>query len=214
MTVCKITFGLTGLLFAAVVAADDPPAAESQPAATAELDARAEKIVKSMKSAHEQLAQRDTGAKTQDLQKSILAELDELLKTPPQKPPSPPDPMGGGGQSGSSGGKSSQQREASSSPKDRSSSGAAQDSAQRPLPGTQRNRQSPADSVERTGPERSAEIAAARRRRLEVEVWGHLPEKLREQLLNTYGEKMVPEYEQLVKKFYEALSEPIDRARP
>jgi hypothetical protein len=198
----------------AAVADDEPrPDAPAAPPGDAQIDARAEKIVQAMKTAHEQLAQRDAGEKTQTLQKSILAELDELLKTPPQQPPSD-SPMGGGGQSGSSGGKSSSQRDASSSPQDqRTSSGTGQSSTQRPIPGTQRDRRDAVDAEERTGPARNAEIAAARRRRLEVDVWGHLPEHLREQLLNTYGEKMVPQYEQLVRKFYEALSEPPERER-
>jgi hypothetical protein len=48
---------------------------------------------------------------------------------------------------------------------------------------------------------------AARKKKLEMDVWGHLPPHLREQLLNTYGERMLPKYENLVKKFYESLSE-------
>ena len=39
-----------------------------------------------------------------------------------------------------------------------------------------------------------------------MDIWGHLPPHVREELLNTYGEKMLPKYEHLVKQFYEALS--------
>ena len=64
------------------------------------------------------------------------------------------------------------------------------------------------DSCE-SGFRRAAKAAAeaARKKKLEIDVWGHLPPHLRDQLLNTYGERMLPKYEQLVKQFYEALSE-------
>jgi hypothetical protein len=39
-----------------------------------------------------------------------------------------------------------------------------------------------------------------------MDIWGHLPPQLREELLSTYGDRMLPKYEQLVNQFYEALS--------
>jgi hypothetical protein len=211
-TICVFFASLfSGIVVASETTDAPPPGAQSkQNESASALDERAERIVKQMQSAHEKLSQRDTGARTQELQNAVVAALDELLKTPPQKSPSP-NPMGGSGQSGSSGGKSGQRQEQSSKSPDQSPQSATERASQRTSSADQRNRQTPADSVERTGPERAAEIAAARRRRLEVDVWGHLPEQLREQLLNTYGEKMVPQYEQMVRKFYEALSEPLDR---
>ncbi|GIX05134.1 MAG: hypothetical protein KatS3mg114_1003 [Planctomycetaceae bacterium] len=53
-----------------------------------------------------------------------------------------------------------------------------------------------------------AELARSRLRKLETDVWGHLPPGLREKLLNAYSEKTVPQYEHLIRKFYEALSDP------
>jgi hypothetical protein len=196
--------------------ADEPqaesPARDKPQPMPAVFDAKAERIIQQMQSAAEKLGRHETGSATQDVQKSILAELDELLKTPPQQPPKP-NPNGG--QSGNAGGQSNSQQQNANSGQPQTSpqqSTGRNSTQQRPQPGSQRNRRDAEDSTERTGPARAAEIAAARRKRLEVEVWGHLPEHLREQLLNTYGEKMVPQYEQLVRKFYEALSEPTDRA--
>ena len=60
---------------------------------------------------------------------------------------------------------------------------------------------------ERTERDKKAAEEAARKKKLEMDVWGHLPPHLRDQLLNTYGERMLPKYEQMVKQFYEALSE-------
>jgi len=67
-------------------------------------------------------------------------------------------------------------------------------------------------SEERSESERKAAEEAARKKKLEMDVWGHLPPHLRDQLLNTYGERMLPKYQHLVKQFYEALSEQADTA--
>lgn len=48
---------------------------------------------------------------------------------------------------------------------------------------------------------------AARKRQLEVDVWGHLPDTVRGELLNSFDERILPSYERLVKKYYEALAE-------
>jgi hypothetical protein len=189
-------------------------AAEEKPPADAELSAaaRAERVVERMQSAREKLSQREAGPATQEIQQSILNDLDALLKTPPSQSPSQNSGGSQSGQSGSSGGRSaSRSQTPSASDADPSPAASARDPANSQPSAAERERPVAEDSTERTGPARAAELAAARRRRLEVDVWGHLPEQIREQLLNTYGEKMVPQYEDLVRKFYEALSEPPNR---
>ena len=62
------------------------------------------------------------------------------------------------------------------------------------------------DSSKMSQADRKASEEAARKQKLEMDVWGHLPQHVREELLNTYGERMLPKYEHLVKQFYEALS--------
>jgi aspartate aminotransferase-like enzyme len=39
------------------------------------------------------------------------------------------------------------------------------------------------------------------------DVWGHLPPHVREAMLNSMSEKYLPKYEELVKKYYEALAQ-------
>lgn len=161
-----------------------------------------ERAVQSMKGAKEKLAVGQTGAATQDLQKAALAALDELLKTPPQ-PPSPNQSGSGGAQSQDSQRSPSQDQNPSKSSAQQKPSGAESEQQA----GQQQNRSQADDSEERTGQRRTGVAASLPRRRLEVDVWGHLPEKVREQLLNGYGERMVPQYETLVRKFYESLAD-------
>ncbi|MEZ6056427.1 MAG: hypothetical protein R3C01_06955 [Planctomycetaceae bacterium] len=48
---------------------------------------------------------------------------------------------------------------------------------------------------------------AAQRRRLATSVWGHLPDRIREQLQGSYRERYLPEYADLVEDYYRSLSE-------
>ena len=50
--------------------------------------------------------------------------------------------------------------------------------------------------------------ALARRRALIDEVWGHLPPAMRERLLNVGSDKLLPKYEDQIRRYYEALAEP------
>ncbi len=197
----------------------DAPNAETsgkQPIPAAEQLA---KVVESMRAIETQLKDRETGDATQSAQQSVLDQLDALLNTPPETPP-PSDGGGGGGKNGnpppeskSGTGKSGRQQNASSKPKNQPGGDPTQ---MRPKPASQlggKERQNPADSEERTGPNRKATTAAAKRQRLEVDVWGHLPEKLRERLLNSYGERMLPQYEEAVRRFYDQLADP-PQSRP
>lgn len=55
---------------------------------------------------------------------------------------------------------------------------------------------------------RERAAALARRRALIDEVWGHLPPAMRERLLNVGSEKLLPKYEDQIRRYYEALAEP------
>ena len=177
-----------------------------------------ERVAKGMRSASEKLDGKVTGDETTQIQERVIRDLDELIK---QLQNPPPNGGGGGGGGGSSGGGSSksggggrrQQRAGGRGGSGRAGQGQPQGGTPKPQaqgdgsePGG-RDRKDAEGSEERTDSERKAAAEAARKKKLEIDVWGHLPPHLRDQLLNTYGERMLPKYEQLVKQFYEALSE-------
>ena len=56
-------------------------------------------------------------------------------------------------------------------------------------------------------PEAQKAAEEALRQKLVKDVWGHLPPSLREQLLNVYSERYLPKYDEMVRKYYEALAE-------
>ena len=155
----------------------------------------------------ERLEERQTDEETRKIQEQVIRDLDDLIK---QLQNPPPNGGGGGGGGGSSGQIGQAQRPQKLSggkpqggkPKSQEMSGGGQTGGQ--------EKKVAEGSDERTESERKAAEEAARKRKLELDVWGHLPPHLREQLLNTYGERMLPKYENLVKQSYEALSEQKD----
>ena len=170
-----------------------------------------DRVAKGMRSASDKLGGKQTGDETTQVQVQVIRDLDELIKQL-QNPP----PNGGGGGGGSSGGGSSKsgeggnnrQQRAGGGGKDQPKGGSPKQQAQG-NGGEQggKERKDAEGSDERSDAERKAAAEAARKKKLEIDVWGHLPPHLRDQLLNTYGERMLPKYEHLVKQFYEALSE-------
>ncbi len=172
-----------------------------------------DRVAKGMRSASEKLGGKVTGDETTQIQEQVIRDLDELIKQLQNPPPN----GGGGGGGGSSGGGSSKSGGGGSSRQQRASGRGGKGQPQGGTPKQQaqgngtdqggRDRKDAEDSDERTDSERKAAAEAARKKKLEIDVWGHLPPHLRDQLLNTYGERMLPKYESLVKQFYEALSE-------
>lgn len=59
----------------------------------------------------------------------------------------------------------------------------------------------------------SADQIAEQRRRLATSVWGHLPDRVREQMSGNYREHFLPEYADLVEDYYRALAEEATRRR-
>ncbi len=178
-----------------------------------------DRVATGMRSASKKLEGKETGDETTQLQEQVIRDLDDLIKQLQNPPPG----GGGGGGGGSSGGGSSksgksggggqQQRAGGRGASGRGANGQPQEGTpqqQAQGGGSEqggKDRKDAEGSDERTDSERKAAAEAARKKKLEIDVWGHLPSHLRDQLLNTYGERMLPKYEHLVKQFYEALSE-------
>lgn len=185
--------------------------------AAAEKENKLDRAAKGMRTAGEKLDGDQTGSDTRKIQEQVIKDLDDLINQL-QNPPPPPQGGGGGGSGGgssSSAGKSGQSTmqkmgpgQSSRSQQQGQAQGAgAEKKASREEKAGGQDKKNAEGSSERTESERKASEEAARKKKLEMDVWGHLPPHLRDQLLNTYGERMLPKYQQLVKQFYEALSE-------
>jgi hypothetical protein len=60
---------------------------------------------------------------------------------------------------------------------------------------------------------RLAQMRQEERERLMKEVWGKLPQRIRQKLLNASDEKYLPEYEDRIQEYFRKLSEPGNRTR-
>jgi hypothetical protein len=59
----------------------------------------------------------------------------------------------------------------------------------------------------RDGSSANPEDEVQRRRNLAHSVWGHLPPKVQEELERSFSERFAPKYEELIRRYYEALAE-------
>lgn len=144
------------------------------------------RISKQMRNVETLIGRRDTSTKTQEMQKQIVSELDLLLEQTKKqcqggqcnKPPSPSSQASTSPPKG--------QQAPSSEPMNKP----AKESS---------------DELRKPGENKAAEDAAMDQ--LVKEVWGHLPEKVRNQMQNVGVEQFLPKYEKLIEAYYKRLAE-------
>ncbi|MBS0202824.1 MAG: hypothetical protein JSS49_08000 [Planctomycetes bacterium] len=180
---------------------------ESPRKAAEQNENKLEKAAQGMRTAGEKLDENQTGQETRKVQEQVIRDLDELIKQLQNPPPSSGGGGGGGAMSMSKskspkGQTNSRQQKLQGQHSGKAQAGQGSESAA----GTQEKKVAEGSS-ERTESERKAAEEAARKKKLEMDVWGHLPSHLRDRMLNNYGERMLPRYQQMVKQFYESLSE-------
>ena len=202
----------------------DPPAQPSPAAKPDDAEKLRAEIARDMEAVERKLKEHDAGRDTRDLQKRILEKIDKLLERA-KNPPEDQQPMGGasqkddasnsqaqpGGQSqpqpGTGGGPSRRQRreaqrrqeqqQARGSQRPGSSSGSRAESGGETGP----NDRLPTGRMPvRTGPADSlADIVK--------DIWGHLPETLRQDVDHYYREQFMPRYRDLLQQYYLRLAE-------
>lgn len=196
---------------------DDTPGAKPE-----QVDEKVDKMdraVKGMRTAGTKLEDGLTAGETQAVQKQVIKDLEDIINQLENPPPPNPNGGGGGGGGGGSGGgggttgRGGRRGGRGSSMRMRSPQHAGGSAGQQPQGAAPSGEAAGAqigangtDSSKMTQAQKQAAEEAARRRKLEMDIWGHLPAHLREELLSTYGDRMLPKYEQMVKQFYEVLS--------
>lgn len=170
-----------------------------------------DEAVEAMREVSRRLDSRNFSDETADLQTGIVSNIDALIEKLQNLPPP----------SSSQSSDPSDQDQSEQNPQQDPQTGSKQpdktrqtqpgvDSASRPAPQPKTGKSG--ESTERNNRQaRERAAALARRRALIDEVWGHLPPVMRERLLNVGGEKLLPKYEDMIRRYYESLAEP-DRA--
>ncbi|MGE3314489.1 MAG: hypothetical protein AB7O26_05180 [Planctomycetaceae bacterium] len=157
--------------------------------------ATAARVVAGMKTAEERISRKETGEETRMVQKQVIDDLQSLIDAASrmqQRQQSQQQQQSKQQQDIDS--KDSEKQE--QNPRD---SGAGDQNRRKDEQGT--------NSTEAQGDSAKKDAAAEQQRKLLGEVWGHLPETLRQRLLNDLGEKTLPGYDDLVRRYFEALAE-------
>jgi hypothetical protein len=140
------------------------------------------KLGREMRAVQQRIEAKDTAEGTQQLQKEIAGELAKLIEQAKKKPQGNKSPSNNQNKPGTG---SAQSGAESGSPQSKP----GQESTQRLEQGNQEQTQ-------------MNDVKDALRR-----IWGHLPEKEREEMIGALGEQFLPKYEQLIEAFYKRLAE-------
>ncbi len=150
-----------------------------------------EQLIRSMRDVQAKIEQQETGKPTQQQQQEIVEQIEDLIKAAEQS------------QSSSSRSQQSKQKKprkprkkGQQSPKSKSGESAGQD-----------NKKNPQNSEARVHKAKEKAISDAKQKVLIQEVWGHLPPTLRKKLLNVFSEKRLLKYDDLVRRYFESLTE-------
>ncbi len=188
-------FGSTSRADAAAPPKSDPSPAIEQPKNPAAETAG--RIIQRMRAAEQRITKQDTGSETRDLQQKVIDDLQALIdaasRMQSQQPQQP---------------SSQSQRQQQPSPQDQQKQ---QQPAGQQDTGQGGEARRPGDEgispTEARGKMSPKEAEAARRAGLTGEIWGHLPEALRQKLRNDLSEKTLPGYDDLVRRYFESLAE-------
>lgn len=174
-----------------------------------------DETVAAMREVSQRLDDQLLSADTEQLQKGIVTNIDALIEKLQSLPP--PSSSNTNSQSDQNSEEQNQttekqpqsgsQPESQEAPQEQAGADSSAGSGQQPQAG-----KAGESSEQNLREARERATALARRRALVDEVWGHLPPTMRERLLNIQGEKLLPEYEDLIRRYYESLAEP-DRKR-
>jgi len=185
-----------------------------------------ERIAKNAEGIGERLRDKDTGVETREKQEQLLKDIDKLLKPPP--PPmdggsggsssNPPPPMDGGSKSENmpppNGGKTGMPPPmGGGKPRPQRSGSRPEPMAgtSKPMPigmgepGMGEPKNTAANPMGNgTGPGNST---LPQEDPFTKQIWGHLPERLRQQASQYYREQYMPKYGELLKLYYSNLAE-------
>ena len=164
----------------------DQPAPLDQPAEGEDIGAPGNDpflhIGEKMRAAEQRISSHDTAEGTQTIQREILDEIDRLIAECQKQSQG----QGNNGPRRSSQGPGSQ------------NDGASTEGA---------TGVSPQDSSQGVRPSQEATLSADQRQELARQKWGHLPERVMQQMQSLSGERFLSQYEELIDQYFKRLAE-------
>jgi hypothetical protein len=180
-----------------------------------------EQIAKDMQSAEQKLKAYDPGSETQSLQDRVIKNLDKLLELARNPPPSDQQQQQqqSKGQTGKqkSGQKQGQMSRRQERMQRRSQQLARnQQRGQMPQGQQDQDQQNQDQQANRANPRFGGGINSGKADRMSdivKDIWGHLPETLRQEVDHYYRDQFMPRYRDLLQQYYSRLAEQERRAR-
>ena len=136
------------------------------------------RIGRRMRTVEQLFDQKDTSATTQEMQREIVTDLDALIKQLQQQC----------NKSGKSGASSQSQSKSAAST-------------------SQTTNRKPTDSTERLDKATARTDGVTQVQQLVKEVWGQMPERVREQISNVTSDQFLPQYQKMIEDYYRRLAE-------
>jgi hypothetical protein len=174
-----------------------------------------------MQAAEKKLKDCDAGRDTQQLQKQVLENLDKLLERAKNPPPPSESPMSGSAQKDPQSGDQSKSQP-SSATSSRREKRAAERRQQQQARGSQRRQPGSTDPAALPGangnppPDRRMTTRTSPAESLAdvaKDIWGNLPDTLRQEFDHYYREQFMPRYRDLLQQYYLRLAETERRPR-
>ncbi|TWT87266.1 hypothetical protein Mal64_28040 [Pseudobythopirellula maris] len=153
-----------------------------------------DKIVGGMKEAEQRLADRDTGTVALTAQKQVVADLEALIAKMEQQCQSCQNPS------------QSKKEQGKKQASQRSKPGAPKPGAGKPA-GSTTAQSAARSSTTRMGSAPAGGAAGKPMPEALKQAWGHLPERVREQMLQSGSEDFLPEYREEIQKYFQRLAE-------
>jgi hypothetical protein len=163
-----------------------------------------EPIVKRMKAAQTRLKDGDTGPDTRGIQEQVVQDLEKLIDAASRQSNSSRS-----SQKSPSGVKSPKESENGSPQQSQAAPRSGADGASATTGGAAPGKR----GGTRTPRAGQAKVAISGRGSLVREVWGHLPPAVRERVRVDFSETVLPAYDELVRRYFEALLEESPRGK-
>lgn len=161
---------------------------------------RIAETIESMREVSQRVRQKQTGSETQRMQQDILTNLDSLIQAAKEQQ-----------QNQQQQNQKQRQRQQQQNQQQQKQRSPSQQQQQQPgqSPGKQpngRRKDDGRESTTQTGEKAAVAARLAQRKMILKQVWGHLPERLRDRVLNMSDDRYLPKYETLIRRYFEALA--------
>ena len=182
-----------------------------------------EQIAKDMQSAEQKLKAYDPGSETQSLQDRVIKNLDKLLDLARNPPPSDQQQQQqqskgqmGKQKSGQKQGQMSRRQERMMRRQQQERLARGQQKGQMPQGQQDQDQQDQNQQANRNNPRFGGGNTSGKADRMSdivKDIWGHLPETLRQEVDHYYRDQFMPRYRDLLQQYYSRLAEQERRSR-